>query len=52
MFADVVHPATPAFRDRIEAEVLRAYQAEVELAARPGYVCGYERAARGRRPAA
>ncbi len=37
LHADVAHPINPSGRERIQAEIIRAYQEELNRAAQPGY---------------
>lgn len=38
LYADIAHPTHAACRNRIEQCILRAYEEEMRVAARPGYV--------------
>lgn len=42
LWADVAHPLTRSFRGVLEDAVVAAYERELELAKRPGYVCRYD----------
>lgn len=42
LYADVAHPINSECRDRIQEDVLRAYDEELILASQPGYVCRYD----------
>ncbi len=42
LFADIAHPINAACRDRIEATVIAAFENEMQLAQKPGYVCRYD----------
>lgn len=42
LYADIAHPINCTCREAIQAEVLRAYERELDLAKQPGYVCSYD----------
>ena len=42
LYADIAHPITAGCRAELEAAVVDAYERELTLAARPGYVCRYD----------
>lgn len=42
LHADIAHPINSKCREDIQSAVLKAYQEEVDLASRPGYICAYD----------
>ena len=42
LYADIAHPISAKCRKTLEHRVTEAYEAELELAKQPGYVCRYE----------
>lgn len=42
LYADIAHPIHSECRDKIQHHVLAAYQEELVLAQKPGYVCRYD----------
>ena len=42
LYADIAHPINPACRERIQADLAKAYERELVLAEQPGYVCNYD----------
>ncbi len=42
LYADIAHPINSACREMIQARVVEAYEAELELAQQPGYVSRYD----------
>lgn len=42
LYADVAHPINSDCRDKIQESVLKSFEEEVVLAAKPGYVCRYD----------